>query len=1021
MDVLAFMVIHQRRHKAAIHLAEVLLKQVALAVNEPFKDELPSNINWPDESFRKRNGAPIELERTFHVSRRSLGTSLELFDNASQGDDNSTAMELIWSFLADVVVASSKLSTDEGKQVMTTVHQILALIHKLGLVPSNIYAHCLPRETTTVQQPPVLHLLNSNILSTLSDAVWHAYQDEVSARSKKGERSSWNFFPEPPGSPLRAKGRELGPDVWVEFILWCCVEAGFASTGVRILKSLRENVANPWRAVPWTDVGLPRSDQNQSVYQEQQTSGDAVSRELRSPDGSPDKFISAEVVVAVADSLINIFNSEAGNGTLSIYEVQTELQELVSFLGSAGVAPTYIDYLAVRLLQTELLYTSNQVGALHAWASTLIRLRDLQNAEEQSRHEPGLTFDFVLDRSELQAGVLHQSLQACIENNLVKKAVDTFTDIQKMVDGNKLQAIGEFLTLSLRPEDGFFTSRLGRGQNEFLKSYGQLPAYKLAAFLDLVGHAKLFGLGDWLLFSDDIDGAALPVSTWGQPSVAAALTRYAAAKGDLSLLDRVLSICAASNRKMTVNMLRAFVMSYVTMWEWEKAARMLQELRQAEGGGYSPQIVACLAATILRLEVDPEVLLQEESMSDLTKALLLFSTVLDGLYDSSPASFRIDQKRIFKQQIGYLLRLLENVADSRVVETVSNFKAKFPASNEPHLSPETFNVVYSAIVETKGALEGRNVWHLFCKDPREPDTLRDGGLRDNDEIMSDEYGPNEEDFPESHAEESAERGAGIPSGASNHLSISGMDTEALNSEDLTKSSMEMSSSGRTLLAYPASLNIDSTLPQDGLAFPGTQNIGTTITESDGLEIPIIGADTESENSAQELTQLVVPDSRTLQILVRQALSEIAARKARKRPYTDLEEVIQWTGQFYAVFNLAPEDIRTEFRVSENMPRALRVATKHRRSRAGHTAPAREKFRPNVSSQFSRGAFNTRLPGTPRPREHAARIFGVFQMDDDEVKGDDRNGPVYDQRTERDGHVAHGFKVRKFGTSVTHKS
>ncbi|ETI26113.1 hypothetical protein G647_02890 [Cladophialophora carrionii CBS 160.54] len=1016
------MVLHQRRHKAVIHLAEVLLKRVALAANEPFKDELPSNINWPEESFRKEIGAPIELERTFHVSRRPLGTSLGSSDNALLEDDNSTAMELIWAFLADVVVASSELSPDEGKQVMNTVHQILALIHRLGLVPSNIYAHCLPRGTTTVQQPPVLHLLNSNILSTLSDAVWHAYQDEVSTRSKKGERSSWNFFPEPPGGPLRSKGRELGPEVWVEFILWCCVEAGFASTGVRILKSLRADVATPWRAVPWTDVGLSRNDQNQMAYLAEQTSDDVVSRrDSRSPVSNPQKLISAEVVVAVADSLINNLNSEAGNGALPVHEVQTDLEELVSFLGPASVAPTYVDYLAVRLLQTERLYTPGHVGGLHAWASTLSRLRDLQIAEEQPRHEPGLTFDFVLGRSELQAGVLHQALQGCIENNLVKKAVDTFTDIQKMVDGNKLQAIGEFLTLSLRPEDGFFTSRLGRGQNEFLESYGQLPAYKLAAFLDLVGSAKLFGLGDWLLFSDDIDGAALPVSTWGQPSIAAALTRYAAAKGDLSLLERVLSICAASDRKMTVNMLRAFVMSYITMREWEKAGRMLQELKQAEGGGYSPRMVACLAATILRLEVDPEVLLQEDSASDLTQALRLFSTVLDGLYDSSPASFRIDQKRIFKQQIGYLLRLLENVADSRAAETVGNFKAKFPVSNEPHLSPETFNVVYSAIVETKGALEGRNVWHLFCKDPRESDTLRGRALHDNDETVPDEHIADfdEEGFPEPQTEESVEREIAITPRSSNHLSISGMETEAMDSEALLKSSVEPSSRGQPSLAYPPSLNIDTGLPHDGLGFPSSQ---TTIIGSDDPDIPIARAANEPENAAQELTQVVVPDSRTLQILVRQALSEIEARKGRKRPHADLEEVIHWAGQFYSAFNLAPEDIRTEFRVSENMPRALRVATKHRRSPAEHMAPAREKFRLNVSSQFSRGAFNTRLPGTPRAEEHAAQVFGGFQMKDD-VKGADRDETekFQEQGSEQDLHVAHGFRVRKFGTSVTHKS
>ncbi len=68
----------------------------------------------------------------------------------------------------------------------------------------------------------------------------------------------------------------------------------------------------------------------------------------------------------------------------------------------------------------------------------------------------------------------------------------------------------------------------------------------LLPLLDMVTSAKLFGMGDWLLFSDDIDGPVLPSTTWGQPSVAAAVARYAAAKRNMVLLDRVFSIYTAS-------------------------------------------------------------------------------------------------------------------------------------------------------------------------------------------------------------------------------------------------------------------------------------------------------------------------------------------------------------------------------------------------------------------------------------------------------------------------------------------
>ncbi len=424
-NVLVVMVLNQHRHKAAIYLAEVLLKHVALATNEPFKDELPSNIDWPAGSFTKSPTTPIELDRNLHVTRRPLNSSLGRFDDSSPNGDGNAAMEVIWSFLAKLIIASDKRPADETKEIMNTVHQVLALIHRLGLVPASIYAHYPPRGTTTIQQPPFLHLLNSKILSTLSDVVWHVYREEVAAHSKGGEKNPWNFLPQPPGSPLRSKGRDLGPEVWIEFILWCCVEGGFVSTGTRILNSLREDENNAWQAVRWPTPGMHPTERDQISYWGEHPSG-AANRHDGKPleQSSEHKVISAEVVLAIINGLITKLDSAMTTNDLLLRKVQDDIKDLLFFMEPQDLAPAYLDYLGVRLLQTERLYGSDKAKALRNWASTLAHLRD-PHSEQNPQDESRLDFDFVLARSELPAGILHQALQACVEKTIcLKEAVD---------------------------------------------------------------------------------------------------------------------------------------------------------------------------------------------------------------------------------------------------------------------------------------------------------------------------------------------------------------------------------------------------------------------------------------------------------------------------------------------------------------------------------------------------------------------------------------------------------------------
>ncbi len=105
-------------------------------------------------------------------------------------------------------------------------------------------------------------------------------------------------------------------------------------------------------------------------------------------------------------------------------------------------------------------------------------------------------------------------------------------------------------------------------------------------------------------------------------------------------------------------------------------------------------MLASMAATILRLEGDAEVLLQEDSESDLSRATSLFSAVLDGSYDSSGASFRIDQRKIFRASSRLSVTSHRKCGRKQIwLRWRPSYKSRFPRGNEPHLARNTFNVV----------------------------------------------------------------------------------------------------------------------------------------------------------------------------------------------------------------------------------------------------------------------------------------------------------------------------------------
>ncbi|KIW10554.1 hypothetical protein PV08_11518 [Exophiala spinifera] len=893
LDLLAFMALGQGRHKAVVYLAEILLKPAKSLPGASLEQTLPSNIAWPQFSFSKLVKQPIELDAERHVKRQSVSNALPNQDSNACETGYERVMPLLWQSLAELVIASIRRPQKEGKLIIQTVLIILAKIHHVDLIPSAVYTYAVPKAPTNIQHSPILSLLNSRILSTLSDAVWQAQQEDELAKAATGDASRHDLTYDEvlPGGRFRLELRELGPEVWVEFILWCCVEGGYPSAGARIIRALRADTEYPWSAVHWTTSGqnaenpVPSIDWDRVRRRPGGSVGgfEAYSREDPFVQMQP-RTISTEVVLALVDCLINSVDSVSLRSTTGI---GSKIWDVLSFLEPHGLAPSYFDYLAVRLLQTENFGLRTGPHGLENWALTVSHLRSLRPVKVRSFQKPSLTYDYILKHTMFQAGFWHQVLQAYIESHRATKAVEVLTRIQQLVDTSKLEAIGEFMSGVVRPQDGFFTSRPSKRHTEYIDSHGQLPEYKLLLVINLVTSAKLFGLSDWLLHSSDVDGPLIPVEVRGRPSIASGLSRHAIAKDDLFLLRSVVEQSARSDRKPTVNLLRALANAQIHFRAWGDVSFLLQQLKGSETGGYSPSIIANLAASILRLEVESKIQQRDGAVQDHQQAEKLLIDILSGRYNAPSSDFTVLQRKFFRQQVNSLLHVLQAIPDSSLEDVAAQYLAKYPVSNLPQLDRATFNVIFSAIVEVKGALEGRRIWEMFC--------TPNGWVSSSDYNSTDEVETTD-----------AEGRHDVSDGSTSDLSTTSPTDDwsgaplAVSDEVLRDNTVKVVSEGQQ--------NAELSLPQ---------SLGL---EDDRNDIPFVSSvDTGAAASGLHLqtSPVVVPDLHTLQILVNAALSEKESdfgQRSSETQHTELDDLLAWATAVAKSWGMSSKDIETELNI-----------------------------------------------------------------------------------------------------------
>ena len=730
VDVLAELGLKHGRWSAVLSVVEALISDSFSHNRDDPVAQLPSNLGWPISTLLEDMVfEPVEVNEVTSSSRTSSALMNEshsdLHYTNTMDAEKHIALEQIWMSLGSIILGAAELPSEQSKEAMKSVYQIIARLHNFGLVPEHVYSYVLPSFDSVVHRPPIMHLLSSRILTTISDAVWRAHQDDAIAKATNAGAKYGALGHEPPGGRFRLKVRELGPEVWLEFILWCCVDGGYATAGSWIVERMRtRNVESPWFAAQWNtltdDDATDKApvDWARVTMRHGGTVGQIEGYSFERPFVEmKSRTISVEVVLALVETSINGRKVDIAGQFGTQEPALNSITKLLTFLEPHTLTDRYFDYLTVRLLQPLLFDFANKPTALQTLVDKLSYMRSLENACKPAGHLPSLEISSLLAQSEVYAGVLHQTLESFAVAGRVRPTIEVFSQIQDLVDQSKLQSIGSFWHAPRQPDQSFFSPRQFAFSHEFTSSHGQLPAQKLGLVLDAVTDAGLVELGQWLLYSTDVDGPVIPLSLYHQLSLTPSLLRFAALTQDHMLIRDVAESFKERRRLPAVRSLRSLADAELALKNFDGAGHAFGVLNKAKGGGNDLRNIASVIATIIKIESASQHMWQERRARVLSPGMALLEWLLGGDFEGIPGDFRRDYIQDYRRSLACLLRVVEAIPATTLSIVAQSWIRRSVGTNVLSLHPRVFDIVLSAVVETKGAKVGMMLWDLFCEEP----------------------------------------------------------------------------------------------------------------------------------------------------------------------------------------------------------------------------------------------------------------------------------------------------------------
>ena len=738
LDLLSYLGVCQKRWKAVIWLVKAMsssYSEHSKAKEELEKlrapqwkygldlETLTDSAIWADDLVR-----PVSDK----VSLESLyDQNAMLMDGRTIKADRDVIGQ-IWQSAACMIIqaADHPPGDSTSKIIMSHVLEILAHLHHIDAFPHSIYHYNPPADTSVPHKSPTLALLSSQIMTILADTAWRAREDEIWPEERSYETSGDD----------RARNRErwvtgvkfhvpeLSHGIWLDLILWSCVEKGWISEAAWIVQVINKRKHDPdrrWSVIGWDSINhheAPKMGWNTRLnndfrrlsvhhlsggFSEAGEGGKPVSINI------PPRTLSREVIQVLIDGIISDSPNSKKKREYRIRSIQESISKCIDLLETEGQRTDHqiIDSTILRLLDLDGSATTRTPELLEQVLRFLpeeFRVfipPQWVSASDEKNTPPDST---------ISLGLIHQMLYCFARVDLVHGTLRSFKLTQDVVDVCSQQRLKEFITKELQPlqmdEQVSFEKITMKSEVRPLSLF-HLPGHVLVAFLEFIIRAELWDLGKWLFYSNDADGPLITAKLYSDSRLQPVFLRFATATADAQLLIRVTERLKAP---LSQSILRALLHCQVAVGRWSAVQDLLTYFRDEPGMNWDASDAMSIATSILRMErsMSKPDFLNSGDVSlafDILQKLISggFNTVHRGSLGSDFTQFRV------MIQIGRILR--------RIPGKLSTLKSKYFGSTERFCAPvsisvEAFNLLIKCIVDCRGSFAGKELWDMWCRD-----------------------------------------------------------------------------------------------------------------------------------------------------------------------------------------------------------------------------------------------------------------------------------------------------------------
>ena len=714
-DILSYVANEQGRWNAVVWLVKHLVEAFATSPLANSSDHLL--CAWKsDTPLDELTRGAVDLQKPHFLrqddSGREPSTPLEdAIADVRQGKTlGHQVLGMIWRSLGNMAMACA------GGEIKPEILEIIACLHHHGFMPTSIYDSKPSTDPTAIQQSPILNLLSSRILTSLSDAAWRAHERQIVEEAKSRGFEHARLGPEISGSSYRVRVAGLKPEVWLELILWSCLHGGWTNSGIQVLVKMHHKpTPQQWRPLSWRSLVSNQPTETREwekvEYLFNNWTASSMDFEEAMAPVSVSRTISSEIVNAYIDASIGITRAYRSQHGRRVDDTIKFLHSMYDFLGRSSLGLGAGSWDAVILRLFDLRDTSAYNPAVF---DNVIRLSPTMGQEITASNVRNLP-DYVFDGTAAVFGLFHRALYYRIKDADVEGALRLFASLQERADENKRRSVADFLQKqelfgrgSEQGQTSQFTDNFAR--IDYPAFYVQIPPNILGPFVELITDAKAYDFGKWLLYSDEIDGPIIPEHIYGDPSITPALVRFAAETSDKALLSKLIKIRASSatddEPALPRKVLQSFAESQINLKRWSAVAKILQHMRDTFGLSWNISTL-CHLMRVSLLQVRSAEAGDGEAKQHVNRARGLFRNLVGGAYGRLR-----DRPDYVQEQVDNLLIVLATV-DRELVDLSLMKSQSLSGYRVFNLPSKAFNLILEGVVNAYGSAAGRRLVGIF--------------------------------------------------------------------------------------------------------------------------------------------------------------------------------------------------------------------------------------------------------------------------------------------------------------------